>query len=145
MKTTFNLHNNAFLVGVISDTHGHLPTRADELLENVDLIVHAGDIDTPEVLEHLKFKGPVVAVKGNMDWGAWTHELHSYELIHIGSLWLLVQHDLARLDMDPASADISIVISGHTHQPANERRNGVLPPQAPLRLPGPFDHHRTQD
>ena len=50
-KNTFNLKNNPFLVGVISDTHGHLSARAAELLDGVDLIVHAGDIDTPEVLQ----------------------------------------------------------------------------------------------
>lgn len=125
-KNTFDLKNGSFLVGVISDTHGHIAKRADELLAGVDLIVHAGDIDTPEVLKHLQAKGPLVAVKGNMDWGSWTQGLHPYELIQIGPFWLYVQHDLARLDLDPAGADISIVITGHTHQPANERKNGVL-------------------
>ena len=61
-----------------------------------------------------------------MDRGPWTRALSPYELIQIGSLWLYVQHDRTRLELDPTGADISIVISGHTHQPANERKNGVL-------------------
>jgi putative phosphoesterase len=126
VKNTFNLKNSAFLVGVISDTHGHLSKRADKLLDSVDLILHAGDIDTQEVLTHLQAKSPTVAVKGNMDWGVWTSGLHPYELVQIGPYWLYVQHDLSRLDLDPVGADISIVISGHTHQPAKEGKKGVL-------------------
>ena len=125
-KYTFRLTDTAFLVGVISDTHGHLAQRADALLDRVDLIIHAGDIDTPEVLRQLQSKGPLVAVKGNMDWGPWTRPLKPYELIQIGTVWIYVLHDLTRLDLNPAGADIGIVISGHTHQPANERKNGVL-------------------
>ena len=125
-KHKFDHLKKAFVVGVISDTHGHLAPQASILLDQADLIVHAGDIDTPEVLKQLQAKGTLIAVKGNMDWGRWTRKLPPYEMIQIGTLWLYVLHDLARLDLDPAGAGISVVVSGHTHQPSKESTNGVL-------------------
>lgn len=61
-----------FRVGVISDTH--VPKRARtipewvfEAFEGVDLILHAGDLTTLEVLDELARLAPVEAVAGNMD------------------------------------------------------------------------------
>ena len=65
---SINLHSkNNFLVGVISDTHGHLHPAVVKAFKNVDLIVHAGDIGKCEILETLQKIAPVLAVRGNMD------------------------------------------------------------------------------
>jgi putative phosphoesterase len=114
------------LVGVISDTHGLLRSEAVEAFAGVDLIIHAGDIGKPEVLEALRLVAPVHAVRGNMDVGAWVSDLPETEVIQIAGLSFYVLHDLAKLDLDPGAAGFSVVISGHTHRPAAAMRKGIL-------------------
>ncbi len=113
-------------IAVISDTHGHLPAPAARLLGDVSLIIHAGDIDTPEVLERLRRIAPTVAVRGNMDRGAWAKGLPSAEWIDVGGVRIYVRHILEDIDLDPAAAGVDLVISGHTHRSAETRKNGVL-------------------
>ena len=112
-------------IGVISDTHGHLEPRAVKALQGVDLILHAGDIDGPDVLGRLERIAPVVAVRGNMDQGPWSQGLKASELITLGTSWIYMLHDYSRLDLDPHSANIRIVIHGHTHRAALESHQGV--------------------
>ena len=54
-------------IGIISDTHGLLRPQAVEALTGVSLIIHAGDIGSPEILEDLNRIAPVRAVRGNTD------------------------------------------------------------------------------
>ena len=115
-----------YLVGVISDTHGFLRPEAVKALEGADLIVHAGDIGKPEILEALRVVAPVLAVRGNMDWGEWTRDLPKTEIVEIGEILLYVLHDANELDLEPATAGFRAVISGHTHRPSIDKRNGVL-------------------
>ena len=116
---------DGYLIGVISDTHGHLRGEAAEALKGVDLIIHAGDIGKPEVLEALAKIAPVHAVRGNMD-GHWAFGLPETEVVEIGDFLLYVLHDVFRLDIDPAAAGFVAVINGHTHTAAIENRQGVL-------------------
>ncbi|RLC22058.1 MAG: YfcE family phosphodiesterase [Deltaproteobacteria bacterium] len=115
-----------FLVGVISDTHGLLRPQVAKVFKNADLIVHAGDIDRPGILEALQKIAPVKAVRGNMDYGEWANEIPATEVIEIGDVLLYMLHDLCRLDLEPAASGFSAVINGHTHQPLIEKENGVL-------------------
>lgn len=116
---------DGYLIGVISDTHGHLRAEVAKALKGVDRIIHAGDIGKPEVLEALRAIAPVHAVRGNMD-GHWAFELPETEVVEIGDLLLYVLHDVFRLDLDPAAAGFVAVINGHTHKAAIENRKGVL-------------------
>jgi len=113
-------------IGVVSDTHGSLGARARDALVRADVILHAGDFDTPEVLEQLEKLAPVVAVRGNMDYGSWANPLPVSDLIELGGVYLYMLHNLNALDLDPAAAGIQVVVSGHTHQPAALRSNGIL-------------------
>jgi putative phosphoesterase len=113
-------------VGVISDTHGLLRPEAMEALRGSDLIVHAGDIGDPSLLDRLREIAPTVAVRGNVDTAPWTRILPATEVVQAGALQLYVLHDLAELDLDPAAAGFAAVISGHTHRPAADVRRGVL-------------------
>ncbi len=113
-------------VGVISDTHGLLRREAVAKLESCALIVHAGDIGKPEVLEELKMVSPVVAIRGNTDKGAWARALPENEVVQIGGLSLYVLHDLQELDLDPVAAGFKAVIAGHSHRPSVETKDGVL-------------------
>ena len=65
---------DGYLIGVVADTHGHLRAEVVRALKGVDLIIHAGDIGKPEVLEALGRIAPVRAVRGNMD-GYWASGL----------------------------------------------------------------------
>ena len=119
-------NRHRLVIGVISDTHGKLPPTVIKAFRQVDVILHAGDIDTPEVFGALQSLAPVVAVRGNMDRGRWAADLRPSEMVALGGLWVYMRHDLMTLDLDPAAADIRLVISGHTHRPAAEEQNGVL-------------------
>ncbi|MBI5593691.1 MAG: metallophosphoesterase family protein [Deltaproteobacteria bacterium] len=123
--------------GVISDTHGVLVPEALKILMGVDLIIHAGDIDTPAVLNELSRIAPVIAVRGNMDKGNWASDLCETEIIEIGQCLLYVLHDINRLDLDPSAAGMHAVIHGHTHQPSDELRKGIR-----LLNPGSATHPR---
>ena len=67
--------NGGSFVGVISDTHGLVRPEALEALSGAGLIIHAGDVGGPEVLEALRSVAPVVAVRGNNDRGDWAERL----------------------------------------------------------------------
>lgn len=114
------------IVGLISDTHGLLRPEAVRALEGSDLIVHAGDIGAPEILDFLKGVAPVVAVKGNIDTGAWGSALPATAVAEVGGTVIYVLHDLNELDLDPAAAGLGVVVSGHSHKPASTERSGVL-------------------
>ena len=113
-------------VGVISDTHGLVRPEAVEALKGSELIIHAGDVGGPEVLEELGRVAPVVAVRGNNDRGAWAEALGEYEAIEVKGTFIYVLHDLKELDIAPAAAGFRVVVSGHSHQPLVEERRGVL-------------------
>jgi uncharacterized protein len=113
-------------VGVISDTHGLLRPEAIAALEGSDLIVHAGDVGKPDVLERLRAIAPTFAVRGNVDRGDWATALPLTDVVQVGTLQLYVLHDLSALDLDPKAAGFAAVIAGHTHRPGAEVRSGVL-------------------
>ncbi len=113
-------------IGVISDTHGFLRPQAVEALKGVNLIIHAGDVGSPEILENLGKIAPVKAVRGNTDRGEWARELPLTEVVEVGEIQIYVLHDLHTLDLDPGAAGFAAVIFGHSHRPHLERKNGVL-------------------
>jgi putative phosphoesterase len=118
--------SKARLVGVISDTHGLLRPEAVEALKGSELIVHAGDIGGPDVIEALRAIAPVVAVRGNNDRGRWAEEFPLYDVVEVGATYLYVLHDLKELDLSPEAAGFRVVVSGHSHKPLAEERRGVL-------------------
>jgi len=113
-------------IGVISDTHGLLRPQAVAALRGSVLIVHAGDVGSPDILDELRRIAPVVAVRGNVDKGAWAKQLPETEVVQIDDVYIYVLHILDELDLDPTSAGFHAVISGHTHQPKIETKDGVL-------------------
>jgi putative phosphoesterase len=120
------LQDDAHVLGIISDTHGLMRPEAIKALEGVNMIIHAGDIGTPEVLDALRAIASVVAVRGNNDKGEWAHALPETAVVEVGDIALYVLHDIKALDLDPVAAGFQAVISGHSHQPAIVNRQGVL-------------------
>ena len=113
-------------VGLISDTHGLLRPEVLAFLEGSDHIIHGGDICDSGVLEKLAVIAPVTAVRGNNDRGAWASSLRETELIKLGDVFIYAIHDLAELDIEPGAVGVRVVISGHSHQPSVEHRDGVV-------------------
>ena len=113
-------------IGLISDTHGLLRDSAVEALANSDIIIHAGDIDTPDIIDTLKTIAPVFPVRGNMDRNPYGATLHKYKIVEINGISIYVLHDLSQLDLDPAAAGFEVVVSGHSHRPQIKYRDGVL-------------------
>ena len=115
-----------YLLGMISDTHGLIRSQALAALAGVELVIHAGDIGSPDVLDALRQVAPVVAVRGNVDSAAWARSLPETEIIEAGSTLLYVLHDISALDLDPVAAGFRAVISGHSHKASINERRGVL-------------------
>jgi len=114
------------LIGVISDTHNLLRPGALAALKRSDLILHAGDVCSSEVLEELGRIAPVVAVRGNNDRGLWARRLPLFQTLEVGGFRIHVLHDLKEMDVDPRAEGFHAVVSGHSHRPRAERQDGVL-------------------
>ena len=95
-------------------------------LQGSQLIIHAGDIGTPAVLERLREIAPVRAVRGNNDRAEWARDLPDTDVVEIGPHHVYLLHDLSDLDIDPAAARFAAVITGHSHKPGASVRDGVL-------------------
>ena len=113
-------------IGIISDTHGLLRHEAIKHLAGADHIIHAGDIGAPEVIKGLRRIAPTTAIRGNIDTGEWARDYPDTELVAIGGRALYVLHNRKEIKLDPAASGIDVVISGHSHRPKIETKNGVL-------------------
>ena len=113
-------------VGVIADTHGLLRPQAVEALRGSQLIIHAGDVGAGEILDQLARVAPLRAVRGNVDKGTWAEALPISDLVEAGGAQLYVLHNLKELDLSPRAAGFAAVIIGHSHQPGQNVRQGVL-------------------
>ena len=135
-------NSSPIIVGVLSDTHGHLYPRVKEMLEGVDHIIHAGDIGSEEVLTGLKAIAPVTAVRGNCDLEAWARSLPAQAEVELGGVRILVGHIASRLQerLRPAMArlmgrglspkadgeNLRVVVSGHSHRMESKELDGIL-------------------
>ena len=80
----------------------------------------------PEVIETLNSIAPVFAIKGNVDTGLWADELPTTRTVDEERTRIYVLHNLADLSFNAASHGYCAVISGHSHKPSHEFRDGVL-------------------
>ena len=113
-------------IGLISYTHWLLRPEAVKALAGCELILHAGDVGNPEILEELAKIAPAIAVRGNIDTGDWARRLPETAAVETRSARIYMLHDVHRLQVDPAAAGFRMVVSGHSHKPHREERAGVL-------------------
>jgi putative phosphoesterase len=113
-------------IGIISDTHGLLRPEAVELLRGSEHIIHPGDIGAPEIIPELEKIAPVTAIRGNVDTQEWARRFAETEVIELAGRHLYVIHDANALDLNPKAAGFAAVISGHSHKPKQEVKDGVL-------------------
>lgn len=118
--------DSPIIVGIISDTHGLLRPEALAALAGCSRIIHAGDLGKAEIFARLNEVAPVVAVRGNVDCGAWADAFPETLTASLGGVGCYVLHDLQTLDFDPAYRNIAVVVSGHSHQPIIQEKTGVV-------------------
>jgi len=113
-------------VGLISDTHGMVRDETIAALAGCRHILHAGDVDTPDVLLKLRKLAPVTVVRGNNDRGSWAESIPPFEVVEVGGVQVYIRHDEAELDVDPRAAGFQVMMFGHSHKPRVETRDGIL-------------------
>ncbi|MDH4162577.1 MAG: metallophosphatase family protein [Nitrospirota bacterium] len=123
-------------IGVLSDTHvpvphHHLPAKVFELFQDVDLILHAGDITELAVLDELRSLAPVEAVAGNMDGPAEQQRLPQKKVLQLGKYHvglihgkykIDIQRDMIRKEFDK----VDLIVYGHSHQPFFGKHGDML-------------------
>ncbi|MBK5512617.1 metallophosphoesterase family protein [Pseudomonas sp. TH15] len=111
---------------IISDTHGLLRPEALTAIQGVELILHAGDIGSPEILSQLAQIAPVHAVRGNNDLDLpWAADIPDHLTLNLNGWPTLLIHDIADV---PALLDshTRLIITGHSHKPLIEWRGDRL-------------------
>ena len=117
---------DGMLIGVISDTHGLLRPEARVALAECEHILHAGDVGDAAILDSLRKIAPVTAIRGNVDTSGACAELPETEMVELGGVVFYLVHSVNWLDLDPVAAGVQVVVSGHSHKPSVERKNGVV-------------------
>ncbi len=118
-------------IGLISDTHGHLPGDVFTIFSEVDLIIHAGDVGSENILTDLQAIAPVTAVYGNMDHSLPAGKLPRIAFIKAEELLLCVTHILNSpksfaYELYKMNKKADVVIFGHTHRPEVQKYNDIL-------------------
>jgi uncharacterized protein len=122
-------------IAVIADTHmprggRRLPPRCVKEIAASDLLLHAGDFFSPEVLEELARIGPpLLAVHGNVDSPELRQRLPAELSLELEGVVLAIVHDAGpatgRLQrMRKRFPEADAVIFGHSHLPLHERTSG---------------------
>lgn len=124
--TSASADNREMLIGVISDTHGHFPARAADAFQGADMIIHAGDFNTPAVYQSFQQLGALKAVRGNTDHAPVLRLLPKTEAVQAAGVFIYVIHDLLEMEIDPHAAGFQVVIHGHLHIQEARQRNGIL-------------------
>jgi putative phosphoesterase len=114
------------LIGVISDTHGLLRPEALVALAEAEHILHAGDVGNIEILDELRKIAPVTAIRGNVDLYGECAKLPAAEMVELGGWFFYLVHSVHDLDIVPEAAGVDVVVSGHSHKPLIERKDGVM-------------------
>lgn len=100
-------------IGIISDTHGLLRPEVVERLKTCDAILHAGDINKPEILDALRAIAPLHVVRGNND-KEWAEELPVSLTLEIGGVRFLMIHN--KHDLPQNLGDAQVIVFGHSHK-----------------------------
>ena len=110
-------------IGIISDTHGLLHPDVVDRLRSCDAILHAGDINKPEILDALRAIAPLHVVRGNND-KAWAEKLPQALTLELGGVRILMIHNKRELPKD--LGDAQLIVFGHSHKYFEQTIDGRL-------------------
>ncbi|MDF2541687.1 MAG: metallophosphoesterase [Herbinix sp.] len=110
-------------IAILSDTHGLLRENVMAELTSIDCIIHAGDIDTPYILESIREYGDTYVVRGNNDKG-WAEALPKILTVTIEGVRFFIVHN--KKDIPKELNNVDVVVYGHSHKYTTEVINGVL-------------------
>ncbi|MDD5311741.1 MAG: metallophosphoesterase family protein [Dehalococcoidia bacterium] len=122
-------------LGVISDTHLRsfleMPQELVRAMSQVDLIIHAGDIVTLDIIRGLEKLAPVHAVCGNMDSPEVRVKLPEKQVVEVEGRKIGIVHGYGGVGVTADFVkrlfpDVEAVVFGHTHEPMNKLSGGVL-------------------
>jgi uncharacterized protein len=112
------------LIGVISDTHGLLRAEAIHALGGVEMILHAGDVGSDQILAGLEGMAPTVAVRGNNDKAGQVSRLPETATVLVGPTSIFLLHDIKQIGTAGVGHDV--IVYGHSHKPSVENRGNVV-------------------
>ena len=112
-------------LGVISDTHGRLPNQVFDVFEQVDHILHGGDVGSVELLGELEALAPVTAVYGNTDGFDVRTRCPKVATLELDGFYVTVTHGDQFGQPEPAVLhdafpEAEVIVFGHTHRPLLE-------------------------
>ncbi len=110
-------------IGILSDSHGTLRKEVKEGLAGVDHIIHAGDIDTPEVIEALEKIAPLTIVRGNAD-KAWAEHIPESASVELGGKRFFIIHNKGKLITELSAYDV--IVYGHSHKYSLKETDGRI-------------------
>jgi putative phosphoesterase len=118
-------------LGIISDTHGYLPPAVFKIFENVDGILHAGDIGSTNIIRELEILAPVYAIWGNIDSQPVVTQFSQDLVTEIeGLTFYLIHHIISekfiRYELFRKKIKPDVIVYGHTHIPEVSRHNEIL-------------------
>lgn len=102
------------MIGLISDTHGMVRKEVLESLKDCKLILHAGDIGKPEVIDNLKDISNIEFIRGNCDKDKNIAKEDKVVDVHNKRIYLI--HDISKINIDLKKENIDIVVYGHSHK-----------------------------
>ena len=112
------------MIGLISDTHGMLRKEVLENLKDCNLILHAGDIGKPEVIDNLKDISNIEFIRGNCDKDK--NIAKEDKVVDIYNKRIYLIHDISKIDIDLKKENIDIVVYGHSHKSNIYEENQIL-------------------
>lgn len=108
---------------ILSDTHGLLRPRVVEYLKTADVILHAGDINKPDIVEQLRQYAPLYVVRGNND-KEWAKALPHDLTVTLDGVRFYMVHN--KKEAAPDFANTDVVVFGHSHKYLQEEKDGIL-------------------
>jgi len=122
-------HSDTHVLGLIADTHGLIRSGVHDALTGVELILHAGDVGGPGILDELRLIAPVKAVFGNTD-APDDPSLSDEIVLDVDGVRVHVSHGHEVGSPTPAKLaaryNADVVIYGHTHRQLITRLEGRL-------------------
>jgi putative phosphoesterase len=113
-------------IGLISDTHGRLRNNVLDVFAGVDVILHAGDIGSLDIITTLEAIAPVHAVHGNTDDFDICAKYGESVMVELAGVKFAIAHGHLFGSPNPKSLraafpEVDVIIYGHTHVPLVDR------------------------